>query len=115
MRRGAIASLPLTENPRYDLIVDTGVSQAALFRVKVVKANPLTNSRYEINTRPMKDMPYAKHEVDCIVTCIKGEWYFFSQVHALPSNQRFDPNQELARRNNWKELQLPTIPVYETD
>lgn len=118
MRRGAIASLPLTENAQYDLIIDSGFPEA-LFRVKVVKANPLNNLRYEINTRPMrdrkKDVPYARHEVDFIVTCIKGDWYFFSQVHTLPSNQRFNPNDNPARRNNWKELRLPPEPVYDTN
>jgi len=116
-RRGAIISLPLVGDARYDFIVDSGATAGALFRVKVVKASPEPNSDYYcINTQKMvgrTKIPFARDEVDMIATCINGDWYFFSQPHSLTSNQRIHPTHANSQRNNWAELRLPTIPIYE--
>jgi hypothetical protein len=117
-RRGAIISAPLSGDARYDFVVDTGRSGAALFRVKVVKATqePKT-SYYAINTQRVttgkqrKKIPYQRHELDLIVTRVEDAWYFFSQPHSLTSNQRIEPTQANPKKNNWADIRLPAHPI----
>jgi hypothetical protein len=116
--RGAIVSPPLVGDARYDYVVDSATTHAALFRVKIVTSKRMPNSEsFSINTQRKvagKQISYKRHEVDCIVTRVEEDWYFFSQPHSLTSNQVISstkPNPN-AKKNDWALLGLPPKRIH---
>jgi PD-(D/E)XK endonuclease len=131
-RRGGIVSVPLADDHPYDLIVDSG---ARLVRVQVKKANCDGLGRWSCNAsrrkmnyaRPagwtasdngenveMKSsriVPYSPSEIDCLVTFVRGSWYFFADIHLLRNNKWINPDKPNPDRDRWDRIGLPVIPI----
>ena len=122
-RRGAVVAEPIGDNSRYDFIVDNGKQ---LFRIQVKTASPLAKlpGTFNVNgTRKIPtgkgviSVPYVEGEVDCLVTCACGVWFFFDKPHTLRSIVQIRPDAAPEDyvwnfgKNNWAALGLPNDPI----
>ena len=120
--RGGTVSFTFGEEAPYDFILDNG---GRLIKMQLKKAhyrpgqkrwvaNSQRRSRVDHPTTSVA-VPYVRGAVDCIATLAGQHWYFFIDVHLLPTcvgmypDRASCPYAEL--RDRWALIGLPNQPL----